>query len=76
MKTIARSVNSEVHLGQLSGSGTTAPELTLRQKFTMVLVAVVSSFAVGSIPIIYAFTVAPTHGQTTTQSPFPRGEMF
>lgn len=76
MKTIARSVNSEADLGQLSGSSNIAPELTLRQKFIMVLVAVVSSFAVGSIPLIYAFTLAPTHGQTTTQSPFPRGEMF
>jgi len=59
-----------------SGSSTTTPELTWRQKFTMVTVAVLSSFAVGSIPVVYAFTLAPTHNQTTTQTAIPRGEMF
>ncbi len=66
----------EVRLSQSSGSVTTTPELTLRQKIMLVLVAVFSSFAVGSIPVVYAFTVAQTHNQTTTQTPIPRGEMF
>ena len=66
----------EVYLNQSSGAVTTTAESTLRQKIMMVLVAVVSSFAVGSIPVVYAFTVAPTHNQTTTQTPVPRGEMF
>ncbi|MBV8886761.1 MAG: hypothetical protein JO235_22585 [Chroococcidiopsidaceae cyanobacterium CP_BM_RX_35] len=76
METIDRAVNSGVRLSQLSGSGTTKTGLGVRQKFMMVFVAVLSSFAVGSIPIIYAFTLAPTHSQDTTQSPTPRGEMF
>jgi len=67
---------SELRLRQPSGSGTTTPELTPRQKFTTVLVAVLSSFAVGSIPVVYAFTVAPTQNHTTTQTPIIRGEMF
>ncbi|MBV9387893.1 MAG: hypothetical protein JOZ78_15830 [Chroococcidiopsidaceae cyanobacterium CP_BM_ER_R8_30] len=76
MKTINRAVNPGVHLNQVSGSGTTTPELTVSQKIMMVFVAVLSSFAVGSLPLIYAFTLAPTHSQNMTQSPTPRGEMF
>jgi hypothetical protein len=70
----------EVCLSKASGSVTTTPELTVRQKIMMVFVTVLSSFAVGSIPVVYAFTVAPTDNQTTTQTttqtPIPRGEMF
>lgn len=66
---------SEFRLRQPLVSGNT-PELTPRQKFMTVLVAVLSSFAVGSIPVIYAFTVAPTQNHTTTETPIIRGEMF
>jgi hypothetical protein len=75
-KPRARAQEPLVRLSQSSGCVTTTPELNLRQKTMMVLVAVLSSFAVGSIPVVYAFTVAPTHNQTTTQTPIPRGEMF
>ncbi len=71
-----QTANSEVRLSQSPGSGTTTPELTLRQKFTLVIVAVLSSFAVGSIPVVYAFTLAPTHNPTAAQTSIPRGEMF
>lgn len=54
----------------------TTKALTLRQKSMLVLVTILSSFAVGSIPVVYAFTVAQTHNQTTTQTPIIRGEMF
>jgi len=61
---------------QSSGSITTTPELSLCQKFRLVVVAALSSFAVGSIPVVYAFTGTPAHNQATTQTPIPRGEMF
>lgn len=66
----------EVISTQFNGSGTNTPALTLRQKFTMVLIAVFSSFAVGSIPVVYAFTLAQTQNQNTTDTPIIRGEMF
>ena len=71
-----QATDSEVRLSQLPGFGSATPELTLRQKFMVVLVAVLGSFAVGSIPVVYAFTLAPTHSQSTAQTPIPRGEMF
>ncbi len=57
-------------------SGSTTSVLTPRQKFLTVLVAVLSSFAVGAIPVVYAFTVTPTHNQAPAETSFPRGEMF
>ncbi len=74
-KPLAFAPELKVRLSKSSDSATTS-ELSLRQKIMMVSVAVLSSFAVGSIPVVYAFTVAPTHSQTTTQTPMPQGEMF
>lgn len=67
---------SEFRSSQSSVSVATTPGLTPRQKFMTVLVAVLSSFAVGSIPVVYAFTVAPTQNHTTMETPIIRGEMF
>ncbi len=66
----------EVRNSQLSSSDTGTPVLTAYQKFMVVLVAVLSSFAVGSIPVIYAFTLAPSQSNAATQTPIIRGEMF
>lgn len=66
----------KVPLSQSNGSGTNTPALTLRQKFMMVLVTVFSSFAVGSIPVVYALTLAPTQNETTTDTVIIHGEMF
>ena len=51
-------------------------KLSLRQKIMSVSIAVLSSFAIGSIPVVYAFTAAPTPSPTTRQTPILRSEMF
>ncbi len=76
MKTPIVESFEQVRLNESKETGATAPALTLRQKFTLVLATVLSSFAVGSIPVVYAFTVAQTQNATTTQTPIIRGEMF
>ncbi len=57
MQSFNTPFNKTAHQGirsSQSSDSTTTTELTPRQKFLTVLVAVLGSFAVGSIPVVYA----------------------
>lgn len=75
MKTHSFDSFEEAGLSQSSDFDITG-SATLAHPFAIVLVAVLSSFAVGSIPVIYAFTQAHSQNQTATSTPVIRGEMF
>ncbi len=66
----------EVPLSQSSSSDITTTEWTTCQKFLLVLVAILSTFAVGSSPIVFAFINSPADNQVTTQTLFSGGNMF
>ena len=66
----------EVILIQSSASSTTTPEWTPCQKFLLVLAAILSTFAVGASPIVFAFINSPIDNQVTTETLFSGGNMF
>ncbi len=66
----------EVLSNQSLGSGTYTSEWTTCQKFLLVLVAILSTFAVGSSPIVFAFINSPIDNQVTTETLFSGGNMF
>ena len=76
MKTHSFDSFEEAGLSQSPDFGVTTESATLAHPFAIVLVAVLSSFAVGSIPVIYAFTQAHSQNQTAASTPVIRGEMF
>lgn len=79
MKTFNNSPNEaaiKVRLTQFNGFGTNIPEATTRQNFMLVLVAILTTFALGSSPIIYAFINSPIENQTTVQTAIIGGNMF
>ena len=61
---------------QSPSSVTTTPEWTTSQKFLLILVAILSTFAVGSSPIVFAFINSPIDNQVTTETLFSGGNMF
>jgi len=79
MKTFNNSLNEaaiEVRLSQFNGSGTNIPEATTCQNFMIVLVAILTTFALGSSPIVYAFINSPIDNQTTVETAIIGGNMF
>lgn len=79
MKTFNNSLKeaaTEVRLSQFNGFGTNIPEATTRQNFMIVLVAILTTFALGSSPIIYAFINSPIDNQTPVETAIIGGNMF
>ena len=61
---------------QSPGFGAATPEWTTCQKSLLVLAAVLSTFAVGASPIVFAFINSPIDNQITTEALFSGGNMF
>jgi hypothetical protein len=75
-KSLNYAKHSKFYLSSLSTSGNTTPEWTTGQKCMMVLVVILSSFALGLSPIAYALVNTSTDNQTLAPTPMIGGNMF